>query len=325
MAERLRLLAATLVALTLAACTGGAPPGATAPTGPAVASPTATAAATAPLLSPLAVTVAADGPPGTLAGLDRAPVIVEYPTSSTATGLVVISRTDAPAVGPLRRATGADAAAAMWFHAPLVTSLAPPAVIVTLRAAGLPVAEEGVPAGVVRRDPRRRAPDNAYALPAPARSALPTPADGAVVTRWSQGRAPATGGDRVAEVAVAATRAVTIAWTWDPRSGLWLRNTGDRIDQAADGGRVAADTVAVIEAGDDAGAPLDLTGAGPAVVLRAGRRYPARWIRDGAARPPSLEQLDGRDFPLGDRLWLLACPAPCVRQIAPRGAASPGM
>lgn len=280
----------------------------------------------------LAVTVADDGPAGSLAGLLEAHTVIEYPLTADRGTLVVISRSDADAIGPVRTATSSDVAVAAAFDADLVTGATTATAVDALGARGLAVVEEQSPPGALLRDPARRAPFNLYAMPRRVRDALAarcpepapdcTPSDAATDggLGWTFGPPRATG-DPVAEVAVSHAGDHPVAWTWDAGARRWLRTSGGRLEQQADGHRVAAATVVVAEvAAPPADVVAALRGAGPAVVLRDGRRHAARWQRDDAAAAPLVQRRDGSPFPLSDPVWLMLCATPCAQQIAPNRA-----
>jgi hypothetical protein len=292
-----------------------APDGTPRPPAAGTISPRAPTAGTA---TPLAATVALDGPPESLAGLDTAATVIERPLGAAASGAVVVTRGTPPAIGPLRSGSTADAVLAGMWRADLVTTVTTGGVVARLRAAGLAVVEEGVGTQVVRRDPARRAPHNAYAVAPAARSAavraVPSPpADRS--TPWTAAAPPVAGGHAIAAVSVAAAASTSVTWTWDARSGRWDRALdGDR-QLAAGGMPVAVGTVVVAETA--AGRPRQLRGAGVAVVLRAGRRYAARWQRDDPSAALRVEQREGTPFPVEGTVWVHLCAAPCASQIAP--------
>jgi hypothetical protein len=267
--------------------------------------------------SPVAVAMAVDGPSRTVAGVGAASTVIEYQRrSGRGTAVVAVTRASPPAVGPVRPATGGDAALARAWAADLVATIAQPALIARQHAAGLQVLEEGAPPGAVLRDPARRAPHNAYAVPVTARSA-PTAEPRAGRAPWTLGPAPSAGGQATGAVVVDAGPDTAIAWVYDARSGAWRREHDGRAVLQADSVPVTARTVVVIDVADATGDPTALQGFGTATVLRAGRRYAARWRRDEAAAPPRIEQRDGTPFPVDAPVWLHLCAAPCARQIAP--------
>lgn len=282
---------------------------------PSDPSPSAPATGTA---TPLAATVALDGPRGSLAGVDGAATVIEWPLPSGGTGAVVVTRGGSTTVGPLRAAVGGDTALATMWHADVVTARASTAAVAAQRAEGLAVVEEGTGDGAVLRDPARRAPHNAYAVADAARTAagraVPTPATNRG-TPWTVGAPPVAGGHTVERVAVRAATGMTVVWTWDPASATWRRVVAGDRHRAAGGGQVATGTVIVAETA--AGRPGELRGVGVAVVLRAGRRYAAGWRRHDVSDAPRIEQPDGAPFPIEGTVWLHLCAAPCARRIAP--------
>jgi hypothetical protein len=311
------VFAILVVAVALTACTPAADADPAAPEparGAATATPAPTASApSAPAnrsAPTLAVPVRLDGPAGTLVGFDTADTVVEYPRPGGVTATVVLTGETGGVVGPLRDATADDVALARRWKADLVTTLAPGSV----RRSGVVVAEEGAPPGVVVRDAARRAPHNAYAVIEAARAAAPVPADRP--SAWAAGPPPVAAGRPVAEVTVAAGATARVRWVYDPGTGAWIRRAGGRAATATtqvDGVAVAAGTVVVTETAGGAA----WRGAGPAVVLRSGRRHTARWVADGVDAPPIVEQADGTPFPVAGTVWLHRCAAPCAQQIAP--------
>lgn len=280
------------------------------PSGP-VAPSSASVDVTGPAL---AVTIATGGPPGSLAGLDEVATVVEYPAAVRRTALVAVARGGTAALGPLRAATDGDVAVATAFDADLVTSTASTGMVAAVAAQGRGTIEETAPAGVVLRDPARRAPFNVYVRPDRARAVLGSAGDPA--TPWRRDGAVRSRGQPVTDVTVAATPGGRVGWTWDPAIG-WQRTADDRPEQQADGSPVTATTVVVIEVADPAGGLSALSGIGPAVVLRDGRRYAARWSRarrDGAV---TLQARDGTTFPVDGRVWMTLCATLCAQQIAP--------
>lgn len=325
-------------ACLLTSCSPGAP-GAAETASPdarrrpqATATAQATAEATAPrpptagTARPLAATLALDGPSESVAGIDGAATVIERPLPAGGTGAVVVTRGTPAALGPLRAASRADGTLATMWRADLVTTVATPAIVAALRDVGLAVVEEATGSPAVLRDPARRAPHNAYAVAHTARSATARavatpPADRA--TPWTVGAAPAAGGSAVDRVTVDAATAPTVTWSWDARSGAWRRSVGGDRQLAPGGGPITAGTVIVAETAT--GRPGELDGAGVAVVLRAGRRYAARWHRAGASPAPQVEQRDGTPFPVAGTVWLHLCAAPCARQAAPSARRSHGV
>jgi hypothetical protein len=317
-----RLVAAVLAAAVLTACTdpddrgsqGREPVGGVAGAS-ATSRPRPSATATAPVRSPVGLTVAGDAPAASLMGLDHARAVVEYPVASDRTGLFVLLDADADAVGPLRSATPSDATLALAFAADLVTAGATGAVVDELGQAGLGVVEEHTAPGALQRDPARRAPFNLYALPAGIRAAL---GDRSTATRWPAGGAGTGAAQAHDEVTVAATDEVTVIWTWDPTARRWLRTAAGELEQLATGERVGAGVVVVVEVPPRDRPPVvaDLIGAGAATVLRDGTVVAGRWTRDDPAGLPTIDGLDD-GAPAAGTLWLHLCATPCSAPTGP--------
>lgn len=293
-----------------------APSGAAvAPSEPAPSTPTS-----APARRPLAVAVAAAPPPRALAGLATAETVVEHPAGER---LLVISRDDQPAIGPLRRATPDDAALAVAFDADLVAARATTEIVATLRASGLRVMEEGAPVGAVVRDPARRAPYNVYAVPSAARTDLPPPPDAS--TPWRLGLPPG-GGPPTRRVDVPSGNRSVVTWRFDERTSRWLRLVDGEPQRTVNGAPVTAATVALVEVSSRQPPASALRGTGRAVVARAGRGYAARWRRSGPAVPPTLTDPGGdQPLPVSTPVWLHVCAAPCAAvPVSPRERSTGG-
>jgi hypothetical protein len=272
--------------------------------------------------TPLAITVASNGPAGSLAGLNEAANVVEYPLTGGRTALVVVSRSGRAAVGPLRRATAGDASVAAAFEADMVTLTASGATVEELRARGRRVVEESAPDDAVLRDPARRAPFNAYARPGVARQRSASRAGGSAAL-WRRGSVAPAGGRPAADVSVDVTSQQRVVWTWDPATPRWLRTAGELPAQLADGAPVSAETVVVLEVSGPRDGLAALSGVGPAAVLRGGRRFAARWSRDSRSAAASLQSRDGAVVAVVGRVWTIVCASPCAQQIAP-SAPRPG-
>ena len=315
-----------MVTVALVACSGESPdpPPAATPDSmvSAPASPRSHPSATAGTVtrrSPLALTVGADAPPGSLVGVERARTVVEYPIAADRTGLLALLDADAEVVGPLRSATPSDAGLALAFGADLVTTVTTGGVVEQFDRAGLSVTEELTTPGAMVRDPDRRAPFNLYAVPSRIRAAMGERPPGPGWPPPGPGASPG-GGRGSAELTVAVADGMAVTWTWDPPARRWLRTAAGRLEQSATGERIGAGVIVVLEVpqADRPVVAADLIGRGPALVLRDGALFAGRWARADAAAAPVVEGLGA--LPPDATAWLHICPSPCA---SPPGSESP--
>jgi hypothetical protein len=272
----------------------------------------------------MALTVATGGPPGSLVGLDRARVVVEYPIAADHTGLLVLLDSDAKVLGPLRSATPSDAALAIGFTADLVTARTTGAVVEHLAQADLSVFEEHTVRGALVRDPARRAPFNLYVVPEAVRAAVGqrdpgvpwSPDTAAAEAQSEDGRSGDGRSGEVRaqdEVTVQVAGDAVVTWTWEPNESHWLRTAGGQLEQSATGARIAADIVLVLEVRSDLDRPpaiADLVGSGTAQVLRNGQVSDASWQRSGTTDLPTVR--GSGDAPAGTTTWVHVCAFPCA-------------
>ena len=165
------------------------------------------------------------------------------------------------------------------------------------------------------RDPARRAPHNLYVRPATvldvvsARGARPlidigwafddaAPSDALVCPPGATGCA-----DPGASVVVEMSRAFRTGWTYDAGAGVYRRDQNGRPFAATGPGDIGAANVVVLATRHYVGASgydeTDATTLGaPAIVLRDGRRYEARWVKPTARDLLLIQTPDGAPFPL---------------------------
>ena len=107
-------------------------------------------------------------------------------------------------------------------------------------------------------------------------------------------------------------------WRYDDEAGVYRRLQNGEPFQVTGSGRIGASNVVVLATrhyvGETGYPETDvLTDAAPAVVLRDGRRYPARWSKPTADARIELTTEDGEPFPLREgATWLHLPPASVV-------------
>jgi hypothetical protein len=113
---------------------------------------------------------------------------------------------------------------------------------------------------------------------------------------------PGGGVDDGTELRIPMSDSFTTTWTYEPDAGLYRRAQNLVPSFVTGDGEIGAANVAVLAVRHYVGASgypeTDVLGEGEALVLRDGRRYPARWSKPTATDPLRLLTEDGEAFPL---------------------------
>ena len=109
--------------------------------------------------------------------------------------------------------------------------------------------------------------------------------------------------DPGASIVVEMSAAFRSGWTYDPAAGVYRRDQNGRDFETAGEDEIGAANVVVLATRHYVGASgydeTDATTTGaPALVLRDGRRYEARWEKPTASDPLRILTPDGAPFPL---------------------------
>jgi hypothetical protein len=327
---------ALAVTLLLAACGGGdepggpagpAPDGSTAPGGPdgndAVTGPTGPPSPFTGLpVDPatleralLIVKIENSENARPQSGMDAADIVIEELVEGGITRFMVMFHSDLPDVaGPIRSARPVDVELLGGFGASgFAYSGARPEVQGLLGATPSVKVVEGVDGFF--RDDRRRAPHNLYLRPASVLDVVesrgarplndigwvfdPVPPDDALTCPAS---APACA-DPGASVVIEMSRSFRSGWTYDFVAGVYRRDQNGVPFEASGSGDIGAANVVVLATRHYVGASgydeTDATTLGaPAIVLRDGNRYAARWVKPTAGDLLLIQTPDGRPFPL---------------------------
>jgi len=329
--------AALAIALLLTACGGGAPDGSssTAPTSDgstAPGGPGGDAAVEGPGGPPSPLTgLPVD--PATLerpvlivkiensenarpqSGMDAADIVIEELVEGGITRFMVMFHSDLPDVaGPIRSARPVDVELLGGFGASgFAYSGARPEVQGLLGSTPSVKVVEGVDGFF--RDDRRTAPHNLYLRPATvtdvvtARGARPLSDIGWVFDPVPPADAltcPASApncADPGASIVIEMSRSFRSGWTYDFVGGVYRRDQNGVPFAAAGPGEIGAANVVVLATRHYVGASgydeTDVTTLGaPAIVLRDGNRYAARWVKPTAGDLLLLQTPDGQPFPL---------------------------
>jgi hypothetical protein len=242
-------------------------------------------------------------------GLEEADVVYEELTEGGVTRFIAVFHSRVPpVVGPVRSARPVDVQVMSGFQVPgfaysgardevraLLADV--PAVAVTEGAAGF-FRDDGTYAS------HAYAPHNLF-VRAPEVLEVVT-AGGAQPLGdlgWAFADEPPGGGvDDGAELRIPMSDAFTTTWTHDPDGGVYRRAQNLVPSFVTGEGEIGAANVVVLAirhyVGPSGYPETDVLGEGEALVLRDGRRYPARWSKPTATDPLLLLTEDGEVFPL---------------------------
>jgi hypothetical protein len=248
-------------------------------------------------------------------GLDAADVVIEELVEFGITRFMVLFHSDLPPVaGPVRSARPVDVDLLSGFGPSGFAYSGARAEVAGLLASTPAVrVVEGVDGFF--RDDSRSAPHNLYVEPQTVRDVVESRGarplvdigwafdeavpDGALTCPASATGCPDPG----ASVVVEMSSSFRSGWTYDPAAGVYRRDQNGRPFAATGPGEIGAANVVVLATRHYVGASgydeTDATTAGaPAIVLRDGRRYEARWVKPTAADLLRILTPQGEPFPL---------------------------
>jgi len=248
-------------------------------------------------------------------GMDAADVVFEELVEGGITRFMVLFHSELPAVaGPVRSARPVDVDLLSGFGASgFAYSGARAEVEGLLGSAPSVRVVEGVDGFF--RDTVRRAPHNLYIEPETVRDVVEqrgarplidigwvfdeTAPDGALTCPASD----ADCADPGAAIVVEMSRSFRSGWTYDAAAGVYRRDQNGRPFAVSGPGEIGAANVVVLATRHYVGASgydeTDATTDGaPAIVLRDGRRYEARWVKPTAGDLLRILTPDGEPFPL---------------------------
>jgi hypothetical protein len=259
-------------------------------------------------------------------GMDSADIVIEELVEGGITRFMVLFHSDLPAVaGPIRSARPVDVELLSGFGASGFAYSGARAEVEGLLATAPSVrVVEGV-SGFFR-DGARRAPHNLYLEPATVldvverRGARPLIDIGWEFDEDVPGGelacpSSATGcADPGASVVIEMSRSFRTGWTYEAAAGVYRRDQNGRPFAATGAGEIGAANVIILATRHYVGASgydeTDATTAGaPAIVLRDGRRYEARWEKPTPSDLLRILTPDGRPFPLKPGATWLHLPA----------------
>jgi hypothetical protein len=336
--RRLRGLSAGMVALlfsgALAGCRGDLPQSGavsgTGPGGPATGSASTGSGRVASSRSPLtgetvsvarpvlAVKIDNVGPARPQTGLSQADVVHVEPVEGGLSRILAVFSSRIPTrVGPVRSARESDLELlGEYGHPGLAFSGANKGVLAAIRLAPLvDLSQDQAPAGYFR-SASRAAPHNLYADP---QALIRGRGDlsGARDIGFTFGPVPAGGtplNSRKIRYGAAST-----AFTWSSTRKRWTVSLDGRAATSTEAGRLTAATVVVQYTSitrssfhDVLGNPTPFThtvGSGPALILRDGQKFTARWSRPAADQPTRFTGPDGGPMPFATGpVWVVYAP-----------------
>lgn len=248
-------------------------------------------------------------------GMDAADVVIEELVEGGITRFMVLFHSDLPEVaGPVRSARPVDVELLGGFGASGFAYSGARAEVQGLLASSPAIrVVEGVDGFF--RDDARRAPHNLYLRPSDVldvveqRGARPLIDIGWVFDEQSPDDPLVCPPDTAAcadpggSVVIEMSRAFRTGWTYDADAGVYRRDQNGRPFAAAGPGDIGAANVVVLATRHYIGASgydeTDATTMGaPAIVLRDGQRYEARWVKPTVRDPLLIQTPDGEPFPL---------------------------
>lgn len=253
-------------------------------------------------------------------GLEVADIVYEQLVEGGGTRFLALFHSRVPErVGPVRSARLVDAEVLAAYDGALAFSGARDEVDAALARSGIGLlGDDGV---LFSRDPSRDAPSNLFAEGSTLFDAA-AELEGVTAPApfWRFSEEPPAGGSDGARIDIRMSGAAVAGWTHDPETGVYRRDQGGEPSTVTGTGRIGAANV--VQLGLDVGlggccdaagsryVVTDVTGEGDALVLRDGRAYRVRWIKDGAGAHLSLVDQDGAPFPLKPgATWIHLAPA----------------
>lgn len=254
------------------------------------------------------------------AGLDVADVVYEQLVEGGVTRFIALYHSQIPEVaGPVRSARLVDIDVLVPYRPMLVYSGARGDVTNALVSTGLIalLPDDGQP--VFYRDPERSKSHDLFVRGEVAFEKGSTYDEvGTFESPFVFDEQPPRGGERVTRLDVRMSGFSETGWVWDENGDVFRRLQDERPHEIVDGQIGAANVVVVLtDIGpgaccDTAGNPFvatRMTGGGPAVVLRDGRRYDARWNKDAVSEHLTIETPEGETFPFAPGpTWILLAP-----------------
>ncbi len=247
------------------------------------------------------------------AGLNQADIVFEEPVEGAYTRLVAVYQCQgASLVGDLRSAREPDQAILSQLSHPIFVHAGGIDPILALIAAS-PLTEENILLGNgsdIITPPGRYAPYSTFVNTATMWALDPTDtAPPAPIFKYSATVPSGSASTSGAGIAIPYSPSSDVTWTWDPKTGTYLRFYSGQPDTLLDGTQTGASNVVVLTVqtptgpwveNSEGGQEVEVTynGSGPALVLRNGVVTKGTWSRSSLTRPATLTAADGKPITL---------------------------
>lgn len=240
--------------------------------------------------------------------VDQADVVYEEVVEGGITRLAAIFNSHAPdKVGPVRSVRKTDQSIVWPIGGIFAYSGGAQYAVDSIDTAPVKQLDETRAGSMMYRDPlpnSRYAPFNLWARVDQMYSAGGTPIPPPPLFTY-RSRHARVGGDPVASFNVGFSAGFDTTWTWDAKSGTWLRTAGrdGAPDIDAENVRLAPKNVIVMFVQYAGGAGVEqseavLTGTGPAWVFTGGKVVKGTWTRPDKAKPAKFTNASGHQIKL---------------------------
>lgn len=235
-------------------------------------------------------------------GVGSADLVYEFVVDGGITRLAAVFQSHTPnKVGPLRSVRPSDQQVLWALGGVFAYSGGNAVEVASLQGVPVNAFDETRAGPMMFRDPARVAPHNLYAHVDQLFGACTSPPPQAPFGFRTPGQA--VGGKPAATVTVGFKPPYAVTWTWDGKSGRWMRQLFGKPDLGASGGQLGVTNVVVLSVGYLGGAAgtdteVQLLGSGPVSVYTAGRVITGTWSRDDKAQPVRLRDAAGNPIRL---------------------------
>ena len=239
------------------------------------------------------------------AGLAQADVVYVEEVEGGVTRLLTVFQTELPAeVGPIRSARTSDIIILGGYDAPgFAFSGGNSGVVGELQAADLALVSFDTAREGYVRSSARPAPYNVMGNAGALLGRVP---DAGVAVDIGFRFGPVPAGARPAAGGSYSWGSATIDFEWSPSEERWLQSMDGQPSQAAEGGRLGADTVVFqsvsvvpsqyVDVNGSRSPEVRPVGEGPVVVLRDGQAIDGRWSRPGLDDPTTFTAASGEEL-----------------------------
>ncbi len=242
-------------------------------------------------------------------GLEQADVVWETIVEFQVSRLIAVYHSQVPKeVGPIRSVRPMDPVIIAPTHGLLAFSGGQAGILALAQQSGLQLLSHDAGTPGMYRSHDRPAPHNVYGDPATFwglanASHQASPGEQFQFARTADKAAALVGGTPATTLAFRLSAASSPTWTWDAKSGTWLRSERDKPSSARSGQRLAAVNVVSIVAkhpatryraqGGAAVPTYELVGTGAGTIATGGKTIAVVWKKDAQDQPLRLFLPDG--------------------------------